>query len=159
MISSESGRILIDGEDISTIGLKKLRTSLSLVPQDAKLFSGSLRLNIDPTNLFSDEEMWSVLEKIKMKNFIQKSQEGLDFKLQENGENLSAGQRQLICLARALLRKTKIVILDEATASVDLETDAIIQVKILIVRKFLNFPNILCFFFRNQSILSFGIQQ
>lgn len=158
MISSESGRILIDGEDISTIGLKKLRTSLSLVPQDAKLFSGSLRLNIDPTNLFSDEEMWSVLEKIKMKNFIQKSQEGLDFKLQENGENLSAGQRQLICLARALLRKTKIVILDEATASVDLETDAIIQVKILIVRKFLNFPNIFCFF-RNQSILSFGIQQ
>ncbi|XP_029305645.1 LOW QUALITY PROTEIN: ATP-binding cassette sub-family C member 2 [Cottoperca gobio] len=127
IIEAAEGRIFIDGVDISTIGLHDLRNSLTIIPQDPVLFSGSLRMNLDPFDTFSDEEIWRVLELSHLKDYVAGLQEGLQHEVAEGGENLSVGQRQLLCLARALLRKSRILILDEATAAVDLETDDLIQ--------------------------------
>lgn len=121
------GEIRIDGVNIATVGLMLLRTRISIIPQDPVLFSGTLLYNLDPSRQHSVEELWSVLDSVSLKEFVESRDGKLEMTLEPNGENLSVGQRQLLCLARAILRKSKVLVLDEATASVDKKTDAMIQ--------------------------------
>ncbi|KRJ97661.1 uncharacterized protein Dyak_GE18601, isoform Q [Drosophila yakuba] len=127
IIEAAGGRISIDGVDIASMGLHMLRSRLTIIPQDPVLFSGSLRINLDPFEIKTDDEIWKALELSHLKSFVKSLAAGLNHEISEGGENLSVGQRQLVCLARALLRKTKVLVLDEATAAVDLETDDLIQ--------------------------------
>uniref|UniRef100_A0A674D3X8 ABC-type glutathione-S-conjugate transporter n=1 Tax=Salmo trutta TaxID=8032 RepID=A0A674D3X8_SALTR len=127
ILEAAKGEIYIDGINIAQIGLHALRSRITIIPQDPVLFSGSLRMNLDPFDGYSDEEVWRALELSHLKSFVSGLPDKLNHECSEGGENLSLGQRQLVCLARALLRKTKILVLDEATAAVDLETDNLIQ--------------------------------
>ncbi|RLN98500.1 hypothetical protein BBJ28_00026315, partial [Nothophytophthora sp. Chile5] len=122
-----SGRILIDGVDIATMPLHTLRSRMSIIPQSPVLFKGTLRAYMDPFDEFTDADVWSAFDKVDMKEQVGALENQLSFELSENGENFSVGERQMLCMARALLTRSRIVVMDEATASIDHATEKKLQ--------------------------------
>ncbi|KAJ4953829.1 hypothetical protein NE237_030661 [Protea cynaroides] len=127
IVEPKEGTIEIDDVDICKIGLHDLRSRLSIIPQDPTMFEGTVRGNLDPLKQYSDNDIWEALDKCQLGDLVRAKEEKLDSTVVENGENWSAGQRQLVCLGRALLKRSSILVLDEATASVDSATDGVIQ--------------------------------
>ncbi|TKW03487.1 hypothetical protein SEVIR_7G027800v4 [Setaria viridis] len=127
IVEPAEGRIIIDGVDICTLGLHDLRSRFGVIPQEPVLFEGTVRSNIDPTGQYSEAEIWQALERCQLKDIVASKPEKLDALVADMGENWSVGQKQLLCFGRVILKRSRILFMDEATASVDSQTDAAIQ--------------------------------
>ncbi|XP_016650370.1 PREDICTED: ABC transporter C family member 4-like [Prunus mume] len=127
LVEPSGGKIIIDGIDITTIGLHNIRSRFGIIPQEPVLFEGTVGSNIDPVGMYSDEEIWKSLERCQLKDEVAAKPDKLNSLVADDGENWSMGQRQLLCLGRVILKHSRLLFMDEATASVDSQTDAVIQ--------------------------------
>jgi ABC-type multidrug transport system fused ATPase/permease subunit len=152
LVEFVEGTAFIDGVDISKIGLDDLRRKISIIPQMPQLFIGTVRYNVDPFAAATDDQIWKALEMVQLKDYIASLDGKLEAQIDEGGANLSVGQRQLLSMARALLVNAHILLLDEATASADSETDAVIQ---RMIRREFNDKTILCIAHRLNTIMDY----